>query len=146
MVEYKWTPKSLKASQTGPSPAIQRKSVNSLDSQDTIGTSSKDIQRSHVPYLILRKRPLYGTGENHNTRPLKNSKPECALAPSSHNPTSKNRSSSKPTHQLMAWAPYSRRRVNTTQSPPKNLNYTQLHFTRRPSHPLNETTTSTNGS
>src|SRR6266436_9177861 len=102
MVEYKWIPKSLKASQIGPSPAIQRRSVNSLDSQDTIDTSSKVIQRSHAPYLISRKRPLCGTGENHSIRPLKNSKPECALAPSSHNLTLKNRSSSKPTHRLMA--------------------------------------------
>ncbi len=38
-------PKSLRESQTGPSLATQQKSVNSLDSQAIIATSSKDTQK-----------------------------------------------------------------------------------------------------
>src|SRR6266403_4925620 len=146
MVEYRWTPKSSKASQTGPFPVTQQRSVNFSDSQDTTVTSSKVTQKSHALYWISQKRPSYGTGESHNTKHLKNSKLECAPAPSSHNPTSTNHFSFKPMHRLMAWAPYSRKRVNTTQSPPKNLNYTQSHSTQQPSHPPNGTTTFTNES
>ncbi len=45
-------------------------------------------------------------------------------------------------HQLMAWVPYSRKRVNTTQLTPKNPNYTQSHTTLQHSRPPNETMTS----
>src|SRR6266478_6777705 len=145
-VEYKWTPRSLKVSQTGPSPVTQQKSVNSLDLRAIIDTSSKDTQKLHAHYWVLQKKQSYGTGESHKTKRSKNSKIACAPTPSSHNPISINHSFFKPTHWLMAWAPYSRKRVNTMQSPPRNLNYTQSHFTRQPSPPPNGTTTSTNES
>src|SRR6266478_7008732 len=144
MAEYRWTRRSSKESQIGLSLATQQKSVNFLDSWAIIATSSKATQKLHDHYWTSRKRPSYGTGGNHNTRHSKSSKRVCAPAPSSHNPTSTNPSSFKLTHWPMAWAPYSCKRVNTTQSPPKNPNYTQLHFIRQPSHPLNKTTTSTN--
>src|SRR6266436_8750378 len=143
-VEYKWTPRSSKVLQTGPSPITQQNSVNSLGLWATTDTSSKDTQRSHARYWTLPKRQLYGTGERHNTRRLKNSKIVCALTPSSHNPTSINCSFFKPMHQPMAWAPYSRKRVNTMRSPPKNLNYIPSHSILQPSHPPNKTTISTN--
>src|SRR6266436_2149565 len=71
-VEYKWTPRSSKVLQTGPSPITQQKSVNSLGLWATTDTSSKDTQRSHARYWILPKRQSYGTGERHNTKRSKN--------------------------------------------------------------------------
>src|SRR6266436_3528558 len=41
-VEYRWTQRNLRVSQTGPSLATQQKSANSLDLPATIDTSSKD--------------------------------------------------------------------------------------------------------
>src|SRR6266478_2333217 len=145
-VGYKWTPRSSKVLRTGPSPVTQQKSVNSLDSWAIIDTSSKDTQKSHTHYWILQKRQSYGTGERHNTKCSKNSRIACALTPSSHNPTSINHSFFKPMHRLMAWAPYSHKRVNTMRLPPKNPNYIPLHSIRQPSHPPSETTTSMNES
>src|SRR6266403_954710 len=144
MAGSRWTQRNSKASLTGPFPVTRQKSINSLGSQPTTDTSSRDTQKSHDHYWTLQKRPSFGTGENHNTKHSKNLKRACAPALSSHNLTSINPSSFKLTHRPMAWAPYSRKRVNTTQSPPKNPSYTQLHFIQQPSHPLNETTTSTN--
>src|ERR1700730_4130649 len=47
---------------------------------------------------------------------------------------------SKPPHQLMAWAPYSRRREEIRHLHSKNVpnqHFTLLHITQQPSHPLN---------
>src|SRR6266403_238214 len=143
-VEYKWTPRSLKVSQTGPSPVTQQKSVNSLDLRAIIDTSSKDTQKLHAHYWILQRKQSYGTGESHNTKCSKNSRIACAPAPSSHNPISINHAFFKPMHRLMAWVPYSRKRVNTMRSPPKNPNYIPSHSTRQPSPLPNETTISMN--
>src|SRR6266478_5299412 len=145
MAEYRWTRRSSKESQIGLSLATQQKSVNFLDSWAIIATSSKATQKLHDHYLTSRKRPSYGIGENHNTKHSRSSKHVCAPALSSHNPTSINPSFSKLTHQPIAWAPYSRKRVNTTQLPPKNPNYTPSHSTRQPSHPPNEITISMKG-
>src|SRR6266481_9039540 len=142
--KYKWTQRNLKASQIGQYPKTPLKSANSSDSQVTTATSFKVILKSHALYLTSPKRQSFGTGENHNIKPSKNSKHACVHVQSSHNQISTNHSSFKQMHQLMVWAPYSRRRVNTMQSPPKNPNYTQLHTTLQLSHPPNETMTSTN--
>src|SRR6266403_1995438 len=144
MAEFKWTQRNSKASPTGLSPVTQQKSANSSDLQATTDTLFRDTQKSHDHYSTSQRKPSSGTGENHNRKRLKNSKHACAPALSSHNPTSKNPFSFKLTHRLMAWAPYSRRRVNTTQSPPKNPNYIQSHSTLQLSRLPSETTTSTN--
>src|SRR6266446_5299759 len=44
-VEYKWTQRNSKVLQTGPSPATQQKSTNSLGLPATIDILSKDIQK-----------------------------------------------------------------------------------------------------
>src|SRR6266478_9765540 len=49
-VGYKWTQRSLKVSQTGPSPETQQKSRNSSDLQATTDSSSKDTQQYHACY------------------------------------------------------------------------------------------------
>ncbi len=125
-------------------PETQPKFTNFLDLQATTNTSSKGIQKSHAHYSTSPRKQSSGTGENHNIRPSKSSKHACAHALFLHNQISTNHSFFRQTRWPMAWAPYSRKRVNTMQFPPKNPNYIQLHSTLQLSHPPNETTTSTN--
>src|SRR6266446_10190038 len=143
MVDYKWTQRNLRASQTGLSLVTQQKFINSLGLPATTATLSKATQKSHDHYWTSQRKPSSGTGGNHNTKRLKNSRHACAPDPSSHNPTSINHSSFKPMHRLMAWAPYSHKRVNIMPLPPKNQNYIRLHSTLQHLRPPNGTTTST---
>ncbi len=94
------------------------------------------------PLLDLTKKAMVWNWGEQQQKAFEELKHTCVHDLSSHNQTSTNHSSFKWTHQLMAWVPYSRKRVNTMQPPPKNLNYTQLHTTPQPSHPPSETTTS----